>query len=1342
MGGIMPCKVVFTCVPMGMKDVKPSGNTTAVLDVLAVPHCDDVNSILDLFSWADSILACRDKFTVNGNVSLKLITNYAIEKKLWKTLFGDAVASEKSVRPTPIAPFGVNLDTTHQLCHKFYEAANGRAIDVSRNNPDLEFLHDLHTSSIEQHGLYAPAPSSAIKVHITDTRKNLGESLRAAGGGPDEANADALIRARFGVQPPVTDQTTGVPICPVIAIPKGPSIQPPAAAVDALAALKLDLVASFKTASNEKEPRYKVSSFDRPPHLLYHVNRAIVSAAGKKVSHATQVAHDVFSRAPYGFNQRITMLLNMPALLEALGLVLHFELPWDKASTLKSAKLDIPSDLIAQTKIEPHPRTTITNSSFLPAPKPGSTAILPNGWINPSDGYRMGSLQLDSSAMQITQFSSQAGLRQAGDPNHQPVLTVSYDEDVDHPILYPSPHTGGLYVWQHQLQDKVNQHRIDAEVNRNDDSKPLYAEDLRNGVVVDVVAYDPTNSTREGTWVHLCRRDEEFNINGTKITRRGIDRAVKTAALRSVDPAATAPLSHDVDETVFTWRLGSLVAKSRLSNNPMKSKTPVAMPSEESKQVPWKKLGKPKLTPAISAVSPIFGWQHRVAMRAGFVTGGVVPFTETDALKAALPRSSFHRYELIQGPAVIPVTITENYLQQQSPTLMFVGSHVNEDLSLKKHTTLGQRLIVPPRVTPEVAQRHGKEEARISRGATVLPLNNGALPNKIDITTEPSQDTSGTYVPDPMCIGVTAVLGDLDGKVHDTKSLSFYSNALKDWPDYIPHMIQMEWTADSVPSLTIGRIDRAAGTMPFLSRDSRAFVCRIPPGQTYLLTLRPQVDPLNIENVHALALSTKATRVDGTLDVMMLSFSDICRPTTVRLTHATDRPIKKPEVTMDPTLPANHHASVGDPISVKLGSNVEHATTSKVALLACWSEITDDRNQRSYNKKILNSQFTEFPVPKRVLQKSQNPNVIVPTHIQFPFSDNRYRRVTVTARGTARYGDLFDQDAKQHTVDSNPITLDVLATTKPTPPDIEYVLPNLSWDIGEKKRTRTMGLTIVLNRPWFSSGIGEQLAIITSRRTAQSDPIIKSIATSMPANTENSVSAWGVLADWKGCVPDGAPSKSIDIFEDTQRVHDDDDAAPSPELPNYANIQIGGQWYSALFFSPRFNHQDQQWFVNLRLAAPPAYGSVLRLLVARYQQNAIDGEHISDISMCDFSLLRPERSVTINTTGWGLSRKTQVRILGYGPQCSDGAQLPKTLIEVRYFETDQTRPQGFEWADGDVVESESLPSNSDVLWQATVPNPILGGGGTLVAHEYEIWPSAENPKQSYCLPAYFDILPL
>jgi hypothetical protein len=288
-----------------------------------------------------------------------------------------------------------------------------------------------------------------------------------------------------------------------------------------------------------------------------------------------------------------------------------------------------------------------------------------------------------------------------------------------------------------------------------------------------------------------------------------------------------------------------------------------------------------------------------------------------------------------------------------------------------------------------------------------------------------------------------------------------------------------------------------------------------------------------------------------------------------------------------------------------------------------------------------------------------------------------------------------------------------------------------------------MGLTIVLNRPWFSSGTGEQLVILTAPCPDPKAPVVDSIAASFAPNEENSVSAWGVLKDWLPFIPKGAAATRIHILGDNQRSKEDDDAAPSPDLPNSAVVTINRAAYWALLFTPRFNDQDQQWFVNLSLSSPPAYGAVVRLLTARFQQHAITSAQLSDVSMCDFALLRPDRAVTITTKKEGLKKLMQIQIVGIGPTVPediDSTEVPRTVIEVRHFETRQDRPHYFAWQAGSVVPMDkNLPNTGNILWQATFPYPWFGG--QLVAQEWEIWPSAEDTKITP-LPIYADIFPI
>jgi hypothetical protein len=1336
----MPCVLTFTCVPMGRSQPEDRPNSQAKLDVLVTPSCDDKAQVLDLVQWTDQVLKCADKFTFNQKASgqLQLLQNY-LQPGLWDKLLGDAevdqpAANSKPVA-TPIAPHGVSLTMTHDLAHQFYSSAYGGPIDPSNHAPKRDFLKTLHTQAANDHGLYvAEAVAAAGAAASEGDDKHAVAVLKSIDNAPEAHDADTLIRARFGVNAPRLNTTQSALVPTNVKASGGSVLQPPAKANRALAHLKFHLTNSLKAAGNVAYN--PMPQNPRSGHLLYHVNRLVRSSSHRRSSGATKVAETIFTRKSYSFNKRITLLLNMPAILEALGLVLHFELPWKVASKFTTVQLDIPSELQSGTR-QIVSRITCSNSNFLP--KPRSNAITDNGWMNPADGYQSGSLQLDSAAMQITQFASQAGLRQASRPDS---VTVSYDEDIDHPLLPPSPQTDGFQVWQDDLQGKVNDQRQTASSNAHDPTKPLYAEDLRNGVVVDVLATDLARPRDKQKWVRLCLRNEEFHIDRFRIERKRIERGVKIAAARSIDPGIAATLSHETDETIFTWRSGSLIAKSKLvTKRGIQSGTKMATAPRASQRLPWGNYGKPKLEEVEPCGTPLFGWKYDTTMRAQFVTGGAVPFDETTALKALLQaQQPFRRYELVDGPVLIPVKITDHYLENQSPTMMFVGSLVRDDLSISRFTELSQRVIVPAQTTPTVARRHGKSEDLIKQGATVFPLLDGSLPKEIVSPFAPAVPTSGTYLPDPLCTGVLAILTDLKGAVIAQQSLGFYNKDDASWPEYVPHIVQLEQSQDASPSLKVGTITSAPNAFPFLKQGlSKAFICRVPPGKTYLLALRPQLDPANLSNVHALSLVTQAGNTPAQLDVSKLVLSDMCRPTMVRLTHATDRPVAKPKVTMVPPLTSNS-ASVTDPKNVLVGATLDPWSTSKVALVANWDEMTDDVNQNSYTKKALEAQLWESSIAK----KSDSGEIKV-IKTQFPFSDTRYRRLVINARGTARYGDVFGKSDKQtRTLDSDPVTLDILATAAPKAPDVEYVLPNLRWELLREKRTRTMGLTVVLNRPWFSSGIGEQLAVVTAPCANENGPMVDNIGASFDPNEENKVSAWGVFNDWLPVLPKDAAKKGIQILMDATRIKDKDDAVPPPDTDNFSIVNIGGKDYWALLFAPRFNELDQQWFVNLALSSPPTYGAVVRLLTARYQKHAVQGANLSDVSMCDFALLRPDRAVNIISKWEGIKRKMRIQIVGLAPTLPDGVNgvvVPQTYIEVRHFETEPNKPHYFDWRAGDVVSVDpNFPTAGNVLWQATFDYPWQGG--RLVAQEWEIWPAAEDTNKTAALPVYSDVIPL
>lgn len=102
------------------------------------------------------------------------------------------------------------------------------------------------------------------------------------------------------------------------------------------------------------------------------------------------------------------------------------------------------------------------------------------------------------------------------------------------------------------------------------------------------------------------------------------------------------------------------------------------------------------------------------------------------------------------------------------------------------------------------------------------------------------------------------------------------------------------------------------------------------------------------------------------------------------------------------------------------------------------------------------------------------------------FGDTKYRCVNYKSVATSRYRQLFrplPEETGPHgprfTRESPWIKAEILNSAPPDSPKVLYIIPTFRWEQTAQGRRRVGGgLRIYLDRPWFSSGDGEQLAVI------------------------------------------------------------------------------------------------------------------------------------------------------------------------------------------------------------------------------------------------------------------------
>lgn len=298
--------------------------------------------------------------------------------------------------------------------------------------------------------------------------------------------------------------------------------------------------------------------------------------------------------------------------------------------------------------------------------------------------------------------------------------------------------------------------------------------------------------------------------------------------------------------------------------------------------------------------------------------------------------------------------------------------------------------------------------------------------------------------------------------------------------------------------------------------------------------------------------------------------------------------------------------------------------------------------------------------------------------------------------------------------------LDIPSSARPDKPKILYVVPTFGWlrqggaEWPNPNSASTLesqrfggGLRVYMERPWYSSGFGEQLGVVlwTGGSPGNLTPpdYLKPLVTQWgmdPIWSSNPVSLLG-LKDFVGGV------KSYQV-----------------QLAERPNDQVLVVPYDVAFDSHR-----NLWYADIQIASP-SYYPFIRLALVRYQPNTTPSTpdiHISPVVLADFAQLTPDRTVTVLTTS---NQKTlQVTVAGVFP--AEGTQsLPNTIYV--YVQTpilgvsdpdspDGIGPLGWSTAPNSAVQLLAQSGNTGTVY--TGPITLKEARGTtpyrLLIAEYE-----------------------
>lgn len=930
----------------------------------------------------------------------------------------------------------------------------------------------------------------------------------------------------------------------------------------------------------------------------------------------------------WDFHQAISSLGDYPVMMRRLGLVVDLLLP---AGTVLPPAGTIEITVTGgvwqpgTTIVSPRTHFVATADLFTAAPRPVQPEIA-RGFLRVDDTARFRVIQSDVPGDAVK-------LRDAATHFLRFALPVDRPGNLPGQGGLPALRTAGISLVRHAIVAELNeQFRRSCALNRflaskdlspepapvadaglpPDPSDELFAEDLVRGYRIDVF------DTKTAVWRSLCERTGQYHFLeavGGAVTETAADESfVQFAATEPGNPAALKTIR--AGETLFTWNGWSLAA-------PRPGKA--IMPDDTHAD------------PANTAVTPFkietnfkarvgslprlrFARKYRLRARVADLAGNSV----TNPGEAAFD---------VDVPETTPEFTAVRYEPLAPPVLMLQSAPVEgesvERLVIRTPPIGGfgattARHVAPPKASQLMAELHGKFDngsvdgspagyalaSRESNSAKdgaqqTKPALNGlpgqipAIPDESDLWFQAAPLLTVTYLPDPHAKGV-AFTG-LPGEPTPTTIRSIvFADA---WPDLKAFRLELK----PIPTGTMPGLPTFAGD---------TLTVELAAAQRATVRINSFLEPADLESrgVWKWTDELGPANLPQVKNFVLEGRHWAHLPwREITLVHAVQKPLEPPDITV-----LNPAKTLGETFAVVTGDiKVEAPSTARVQLLATWTDPIDDPPDLP-TSQTSNAHVCEIVVPEGV-----SPVAITDSGTSLPpkqeFHDTKYHLVEYTPVAVTRFREYFPaatNTAAATTSRGTGMAVKVLNSARPASPKFLYSLPVFEWDTppgtpGVVKRRRTGGgLRIYLERPWFSSGDGELLGIVYQDTADLLD---------LDDELKRWVTQWGADPIW-----DAKP-----ISARTKQSH----FKNTVDFKSGALLQENPLTVSVVGYPVNFDSVRKLRFADIRIDTDDAYWPFVRLVLARFQPNSINGAFLSRVVRTDFIQLPPQREAEITIGG-------------------------------------------------------------------------------------------------------------
>jgi hypothetical protein len=1041
------------------------------------------------------------------------------------------------------------------------------------------------------------------------------------------------------------------------------------------------------------------------------------------------------------FHQRIAALQQYPRLLRRLGLV--FDLAVDPPGSNVSLASPFKLSVVPRLRLHPPGQSgvktenaalytwaNLNGETFQAHPKNKNQDSSQGLLRLDSQKYHLVQVDVDGSAIKLLNTITSA--YQQGKSNKED------EEEMGAATL----RTGGLAVIHEEkgkwLEDKIQANselNNDLEGNQPKDVE-LYAEDLVRGVFLDV--WD--DATHQ--WRSLCQRSGSYHFQRTGQTINLADEGVlQTGVTQSADypdnPQADQIYQHEIS---FDWRGWSLVAPRKgktIDSDDQPDTLPLAPPPGLNLEVNFEPLKSslPKLR---------FGRRYKLRARVVDLSGNSLPVTTADIGDGTITTQTapYLRFESVPAPAL--ALVDDGGLKEPSEgesmdrvAVRSLNSSPDEDVDPTSQAA--QRFVLPPRITQISAETHG-----------MFDLPTGQLNQQAYATiTNQDQSLSETivngnryafgqyplktpYLSDPFAHEV--MIQVLDHKKQPIPGVNLPPVPVFDqahtWPEALPF-----------------RIDLQEGNLNMtFNPASRLLEVRLPKAELVYLRLSFQLTRLELEQMGLWQWRLQeGSPTNQEIDDAMNGRNWLLTPwRDVALVHATQQPLGLPEL-IELAAQRLQNRTYVQPFFY---TPLNRKSTAKVHLLAHWNEPDDNLTKKWPENVVRDDHAFEYKVPLEEPYDLLDLRDLAPHH---ELGSTRYHRITYTLEATTRFREYMDPDLNLSAEDlkrvSEPVTIYVSNTARPQAARVLYVLPLFEWDRqmldggGVSSLRKGGGLRVYLERPWYSSGYGEMLAVVLLGASSEAIEL---------DDMKPFITQWGRDPMWLSpSVPGIAPDRT----QFKQARFSDDAIDPvlmkdlQPEMPSEEHRVLDAPFpvkYLQLPEAPPgvtfeiaphdvgYDHDRQLWYCDILVDPGPAYTPFIRLALARYHPNSVEGTHLSPVVLADFAQLSPDRYVSVSPVQDNPNAR-RVTVSGYGHSGSslqaelDFVHFPapiENLIHISLEKLLAGADPDLEWQaiSTSITVEEKVQPFIPILWQGTVnlpASPAEDEKYRIVIREYE-----------------------